>query len=108
MKIQTISLITSLLLAIVVSSSAHADGTFAGYLCTQDCSGHEAGYEWADGHGITDPNDCGGNSQSFIEGCMAYANGLSPDEESDLDSGDNNNNADGDNNDDDGNDENED
>ncbi len=42
--------------------------------CTVDCSGHEAGYEWAANNGITDPNDCGGNSDSFIEGCEAYAN----------------------------------
>lgn len=46
--------------------------TFEGYECTEDCSGHEAGYSWAEENGITDPNDCGGNSQSFIEGCMAY------------------------------------
>lgn len=42
--------------------------------CTEDCSGHEAGYEWASEQGITDPDDCGGNSDSFIEGCEAYAN----------------------------------
>ena len=42
--------------------------------CTGDCSGHEAGYEWADEKGITDPSDCGGKSGSFIEGCEAYAN----------------------------------
>ncbi|NCS97222.1 MAG: hypothetical protein GW762_01360 [Candidatus Pacebacteria bacterium] len=42
--------------------------------CTSDCSGHEAGYEWAEDKGITDPDDCGGNSDSFIEGCEAYAN----------------------------------
>ena len=42
--------------------------------CTDDCSGHEAGYEWAEDKGITDPDDCGGNSESFIEGCEAYAN----------------------------------
>jgi hypothetical protein len=47
--------------------------TFMGYECTQDCSGHEAGYRWAEDHGIDDPYDCGGNSQSFIEGCRAYA-----------------------------------
>jgi hypothetical protein len=40
---------------------------------TQDCSGHEAGYEWAEEHGIDDPDDCSGNSESFIEGCRAYA-----------------------------------
>jgi hypothetical protein len=47
--------------------------TFHGYDCTEDCSGHEAGYEWAELHDIDDPDDCGGNSQSFIEGCQAYA-----------------------------------
>jgi len=46
---------------------------FMGYPCTEDCSGHEAGYEWAEEQGITDPDDCGGNSDSFIEGCQAYA-----------------------------------
>lgn len=47
--------------------------TFGNYNCTQDCSGHAAGYEWAEENGIDDPNDCGGNSQSFIEGCEEYA-----------------------------------
>jgi hypothetical protein len=35
--------------------------------------GHEAGYEWAEENDIDDPDDCGGNSDSFIEGCQAYA-----------------------------------
>jgi len=47
--------------------------TFHGYECTEDCGGHEAGYEWAEEKGIDDPEDCGGNSDSFIEGCQAYA-----------------------------------
>ena len=42
--------------------------------CTGDCSGHNAGFEWAEENGIEDPDDCGGNSDSFIEGCQAYAN----------------------------------
>ena len=46
---------------------------FGGYPCTQDCSGHEAGYQWAEDNEITDPDDCSGKSQSFIEGCQAYA-----------------------------------
>lgn len=46
--------------------------TFRGYPCTVDCSGHEAGYEWAEERSITDSDDCGGNSQSFIEGCQSY------------------------------------
>lgn len=44
-----------------------------GYPCTIDCSGHDAGYEWAQDNGITDPGECSGNSQSFIEGCEAWA-----------------------------------
>ncbi len=47
--------------------------SFNGYPCTQDCSGHEAGYEWAERQGIDDPDDCSGNSNSFIEGCQAWA-----------------------------------
>jgi hypothetical protein len=34
-----------------------------------DGSGHSAGYEWAEEN---DVDDCGGNSQSFIEGCEEY------------------------------------
>lgn len=44
--------------------------------CTEDCSGHEAGYQWAEEMGIDNPDDCGGNSQSFVEGCEAYAEGV--------------------------------
>ena len=46
---------------------------FHGYRCTVDCSGHEAGYKWAEEHDIDDPDDCDGKSQSFIEGCRAWA-----------------------------------
>ena len=44
--------------------------------CTIDCSGHEAGFEWAKERAIADASDCGGNSASFIEGCEAYAEEL--------------------------------
>jgi len=53
--------------------SEQGSQTFNGYECTDDCSGHEAGYNWAEEKGITDPSDCGGNSNSFIEGCQSYA-----------------------------------
>lgn len=43
------------------------------YVCTQDCSGHEAGFAWAQENDISDESDCGGNSMSFIEGCEAFA-----------------------------------
>jgi hypothetical protein len=52
--------------------------TFGGYECTVDCSGHKAGYEWAEGKGITDKAECeqilnnSPNRTSFYEGCMAY------------------------------------
>jgi hypothetical protein len=52
--------------------SSESQKTYKGYECTDDCSGHEAGYEWAQRKGITDPDDCGGNSNSFIEGCKSY------------------------------------
>lgn len=43
------------------------------YGCTDDCSGHDAGYRWAEENEVTDASDCSGNSQSFVEGCEAYA-----------------------------------
>jgi hypothetical protein len=52
--------------------------TFGGYECTVDCSGHKAGYEWAEEKGITDEAECeqildkSPNRTSFYEGCMAY------------------------------------
>jgi hypothetical protein len=46
---------------------------FHGYGCTSDCSGHTAGYQWAERNGIHSPDDCSGRSQSFVEGCRAYA-----------------------------------
>ena len=49
------------------------EATFKGYSCTSDCSGHKAGYAWAAKKGINNPDDCGGKSSSFIEGCKAYA-----------------------------------
>lgn len=40
--------------------------------CTEDCSGHDAGFKWAQEHEIRDSSDCGGRSRSFIEGCEEY------------------------------------
>ena len=40
--------------------------------CTDDCSGHNAGFEWAKEHEVFDPEKCTGDSNSFIEGCKAY------------------------------------
>lgn len=44
-----------------------------GYTIVEDMSGHIKGWEWAEMYGISDPDECGGNSESFIEGCRAYA-----------------------------------
>lgn len=56
--------------------------SFGGYPCIGDCSGHEAGYNWAEENGIDDPDDCDGNSDSFIEGCQSYAEEQSAGDES--------------------------
>lgn len=47
---------------------------FNGYECIDDCSGHEAGYEWAEENGITqdDVDNYSGNSNSFMEGMQSY------------------------------------
>jgi hypothetical protein len=64
--------------------------TFAGDPCTSDCSGHEAGYNWADEKGIDDESDCDtagdtSNSPSFAEGCRDYVRGNEPDDHTDDD-----------------------
>lgn len=46
----------------------------SGFACSSDCSGHQAGYDWAQRRSITSPADCSGNSQSFIEGCLTFVN----------------------------------
>lgn len=62
-----------LVVAALGFSSALAQAqTFKGYICTEDCSGHQAGYDWAEDNGITDESDCNGNSNSFNEGCQAW------------------------------------
>ena len=46
---------------------------FHGYACGQDCIGHQQGYSWASAHRIGNPADCHGTSETFIEGCKAFA-----------------------------------
>jgi hypothetical protein len=58
------------------ASDVSAGAEFHGYACTVDCSGHEKGYEWAQEHGVTDPDECPidpNNSHSCTEGCWAFA-----------------------------------
>ncbi len=64
--------------------------TFKGYLCTVDCSGHQAGYDWAQENGVIDESDCRGSSNSFNEGCQGWI------EEQDVDRTDNDEGGDGD------------
>lgn len=46
---------------------------FKNYICTKDCSGHEAGYEWAkQNNAINMDNDCEKRGNSFLQGCYAY------------------------------------
>jgi hypothetical protein len=59
------------------SSASESTRTFGGNPCTSDCSGHEAGYNWAEEHGIDDESECDtagdtSNSPSFAEGCRDY------------------------------------
>jgi hypothetical protein len=52
------------------------DLSYKGYRCTQDCSGHMAGYEWAKIRNIQSTSECPiGHSNSFTEGCYSYAQG---------------------------------
>ena len=52
--------------------------TFRDYACTQNCSGHVAGYNWARKKAIKSAADCNGHSQSFKEGCIARVNEVAP------------------------------
>lgn len=47
---------------------------FGGYPCSShDCAEDKAGYRWAVRNGISDPDDCTGNTGGFIDGCRVYA-----------------------------------
>jgi hypothetical protein len=67
-----------------VSSGQDSTSSYNGYPCTGDCSGHEAGHQWAENNSISDDSDCNGNSESFNEGCRSYIeeNGSSSSEDS--------------------------
>lgn len=43
--------------------------------CTKDCSGHDAGWQWAQDNDVTDSSECSG-SGSFEDGCQAYVEEL--------------------------------
>jgi hypothetical protein len=102
MKIQvlggTMLAVAAAMAFLQASGRADAQNNFNGYPCTQDCSGHQAGYEWAQQNGITSPSQCDGSSQSFSEGCQSYAeeNAGSGDQDSDDDDVDDGSDDDGD------------
>jgi hypothetical protein len=71
-----------------------ATHSFAGHECSADCSGHEAGYRWAEDHDIDDEYACEtaadrSNSPSFGEGCKAFLNGEDPEDKDDSDDNEN-------------------
>jgi hypothetical protein len=68
-----IAMVRWIIVGLLAASTPAFGEDFEGYPCTVDCSGHEAGYAWAEENAITDPDDCSGKSRSFVEGCRAYA-----------------------------------
>lgn len=53
-----------------ISELFEAGLTYRGYPCTKDCSGHQAGYNWAVAYGL-DPDSCPYSTNSFWEGCIS-------------------------------------
>jgi hypothetical protein len=75
---QTIGIfaISALAIGAIIGISKPASAReFGVHECSDDCSGHAAGYRWAELHSITDESDCplNGNAVSFYEGCLVYA-----------------------------------
>jgi hypothetical protein len=60
--------------ATVIMASESGAREFGGYDCSDDCSGHAAGYRWAEVHTISSEADCPlrGGAISFYEGCPVY------------------------------------
>ena len=57
------------------AKNLHPSGplVFHGYACTIECSLLQEGYAWASAHRISNPAECRGTSESFIDGCRAFA-----------------------------------
>lgn len=74
LPLRNIRITLVLALVTIATGAAGQDRHFGGYECTDDCSGHAAGYRWAEENSITDPSRCPlrGNRVSFYEGCLAY------------------------------------
>jgi opacity protein-like surface antigen len=63
--------VMALLVSVLGSATATA-ATFDGYQCKGDCSGHQAGYDWAEQNDVDDESSCSTPSASFNEGCQSY------------------------------------
>ena len=92
------AIVTTLVLCFAASAVRAEEArthTFGGYKCILDCSGHRAGYQWAESYHVTDADECEKilertpNRTSFYEGCMTYVedpdHGPDPDPDADED-----------------------
>jgi hypothetical protein len=83
MKTVYVMLLLVSMLGITTSNAA----TFDGNTCLGDCSGHQAGYDWAEQNDVNDESSCSTPSASFNQGCESYveenAASVSDDEEDD-------------------------
>lgn len=60
------------LLVSIIGTTVVSAATFDGNQCLGDCSGHQAGYDWAEQNGVDDESSCTTPSESFNEGCQSY------------------------------------
>lgn len=58
--------------ALALGITAASANTFDGNTCLGDCSGHQAGYDWAEHNGVDDESSCSTPSTSFNQGCESY------------------------------------
>jgi len=69
------AILAALLICVVTPAGARE---FGGHECADDCSGHKAGYEWAEAKAVQTEQTCEAilakspNSTSFYEGCLVY------------------------------------
>ncbi|RON53103.1 hypothetical protein [Pseudomonas frederiksbergensis] len=66
------TLFAGTLLVFALDSTTAIAATFDGNQCLGDCSGHQAGYDWAEQNGVDDESSCSTPSASFNEGCQSY------------------------------------
>jgi hypothetical protein len=57
----------------VPEASPHVPAALTSDDCIEDCSDHEAGYDWAMEQGVEDPEKCAGKSVTFMQGCLEFA-----------------------------------